>query len=86
RQGIERALRRAEIAGVAEVPAGIVRADEVAPYGVVRAGLVVQYCFFGGLTLDETAEHMGIAKRSVQRAWTMARAWLRKEIAGGISL
>ncbi len=51
-----------------------------------RAGLVVQYRFFGGLTLDETAEHMGIAKRTIQRSWTMARAWLRKEMAGGISL
>jgi RNA polymerase sigma factor (TIGR02999 family) len=51
-----------------------------------RAGLVVQYRFFGGLTLDETAEHMGIAKRTIQRSWTMARAWLRMEMAAGSSL
>ena len=50
-----------------------------------RAGLVVQYRFFGGLTLDETADVLGISKRSVQRSWTMAKAWLRKEIAGEIS-
>ena len=48
--------------------------------GDERAGLVVQYRFFGGLTLDETAAVMGLSKRSVQRSWTMARAWLRKEI------
>ena len=51
-----------------------------------RAGQVVQYRFFGGMTLEETAEIMGISKRSVQRAWTTARAWLRKEIAGNIPL
>lgn len=51
-----------------------------------RAGQVVQYRFFGGMTLDETAEVMGISKRSVQRAWTTARAWLRKEIAGSSPL
>ncbi|MEZ4701027.1 MAG: ECF-type sigma factor [Rhodothermales bacterium] len=51
-----------------------------------RAADVVQYRFFGGLTLDETADAMGISKRSVQRVWMFARAWLRKEIAGEISL
>ena len=51
-----------------------------------RAGQVVQYRFFGGLTLDETAEVMGISKRSVQRSWTTAKAWLRKEVAGEISI
>ena len=51
-----------------------------------RAGQVVQYRFFGGMTLEETAAVMGISKRSVQRAWTTARAWLRKEIAGNSPL
>lgn len=51
-----------------------------------RAGLVVQYRFFGGLTLDETAEVMGISKRSVQRSWIVARAWLRKEMVEEIVL
>ena len=47
-----------------------------------RAGTVVQHRFFGGLTLEETAEVMGLSKRSVQRSWVVAKAWLRKEIAG----
>ncbi|MFK7847690.1 MAG: ECF-type sigma factor [Rhodothermales bacterium] len=51
-----------------------------------RASQVVQYRFFGGLTLEETAEVMGISKRSVQRSWTTAKAWLRKEVAGEISI
>ena len=51
-----------------------------------RASQVIQYRFFGGLTLDETAEAMGISKRSVQRSWTTARAWLRKEITANIEI
>lgn len=49
-----------------------------------RAGQVIQYRFFGGLTLDETAEIMGISKRSVQRCWNTAKAWLRKEVSGKV--
>jgi RNA polymerase sigma-70 factor, ECF subfamily len=68
-----------EVLALDEALARLMQSDE-------RAGLVIQYRFFGGLTLDETAELMGISKRSIQRSWTMARAWLRKEMAGGISL
>ncbi len=46
-----------------------------------RASQVVQYRFFGGLTQDETAEVLGVSKKTVQRSWTTAKAWLRKEIA-----
>ncbi|MFN8571722.1 MAG: sigma-70 family RNA polymerase sigma factor [Gemmatimonadaceae bacterium] len=45
-----------------------------------RASDVVQYRFFGGLSLDETADLMGISKKTVQRDWLLARAWLRKEM------
>ena len=50
-----------------------------------RASEVVQHRFFAGLTLDETAEVMGLSKRTVQRLWVVARAWLRKEIAREVS-
>ncbi len=46
-----------------------------------RAGDVVQYRFYGGLTIEETAEVMKLSVRSVQRAWTTARVWLRKEVS-----
>ena len=46
-----------------------------------RASKVVQYRFFGGLTLKETADVLGVSQRSVQRSWTVARLWLRKEVA-----
>ncbi len=45
-----------------------------------RAGRVVECRVFAGLTLQETADALGISSKSVQRTWTSARAWLRKEI------
>jgi len=38
---------------------------------------IVELRFYGGLTLDETAEALGISAATVSREWTMARAWLR---------
>ena len=46
-----------------------------------RGSDVVQYRFFGGLTLAETAELLRISTKTVQREWLAARAWLRKEVA-----
>lgn len=45
-----------------------------------RARQVVEYRVFAGLTLQETADALGISSKSVQRTWTTARAWLRKEL------
>jgi len=45
-----------------------------------RAHRVVECRIFAGLTLAETAQALGISGKSVQRTWTTARAWLRKEI------
>lgn len=45
-----------------------------------RARRVVEYRVFAGLTLQETADVLGISSKSVQRIWTTARAWLRKEL------
>jgi RNA polymerase sigma-70 factor (ECF subfamily) len=41
---------------------------------------VVELRFFGGLTIEETAEIMETSPVSVKRSWSMARAWLRKEM------
>jgi RNA polymerase sigma factor (TIGR02999 family) len=49
-----------------------------------RARQVVEYRVFGGLTLQETADALGISSKSVQRTWTTARAWLRKELQPGL--
>jgi RNA polymerase sigma factor (TIGR02999 family) len=45
-----------------------------------RAVRVVECRVFGGLTLEETARALDLSTRSVQRSWTTARAWLRKEL------
>jgi RNA polymerase sigma factor (TIGR02999 family) len=66
-----------------------VEADEVLAIDVAlerlallddRARRVVECRVFAGLTLQETADALGISSKSVQRTWTAARAWLRKEI------
>ncbi len=46
-----------------------------------RAAQVVEQRFFGGLSLEETAELHGVSTKTVQRDWEAARAWLRKEVA-----
>lgn len=51
-----------------------------------RGATVVQHRFFGGLTLDETADVLGVSAKTVQRDWLVARAWLRKEIARDLEL
>lgn len=42
---------------------------------------IVEMRFFGGMTVDEVAEVLGLSKRSVERHWTVIRAWLRRELA-----
>ncbi len=44
---------------------------------------IVELRFFGGLTVDETAEVLATSPRTVKREWALARAWLRRELAGG---
>jgi len=46
---------------------------------------IVELRFYGGLTLDETAEALGISAATVSREWTMARAWLRRALASSTS-
>lgn len=43
---------------------------------------VVRLRYFAGLTVDETAEALGVSPRTVDRAWAYARAWLLREIGG----
>lgn len=41
---------------------------------------VVELRFFSGLSVEETAEVMGLSPRTVNRRWETARAWLQREI------
>ena len=45
-----------------------------------QKGRIVELRFFGGLTIDETAEVMGISASTVGRDWILAKAWLHREI------
>jgi RNA polymerase sigma-70 factor, ECF subfamily len=42
---------------------------------------VIELRFFGGLSVEETAEVLKISAQSVMRDWKMARAWLMNEMA-----
>lgn len=41
---------------------------------------IVELRFFGGLTIEETAEVLGVSHATVERSWQFARAWLRSQI------
>lgn len=43
-------------------------------------GRIVRLRFFTGLTVEETADVLGVSPRSVAREWAFARAWLAKEL------
>ena len=45
-----------------------------------REGRIVELRFFGGLNIEETAEVMGISAATVKREWTVAKAWLYREL------
>jgi RNA polymerase sigma-70 factor, ECF subfamily len=42
---------------------------------------IVELRFFGGLTVEETADALGVSPATVKRHWTVARAWLARELA-----
>jgi RNA polymerase sigma factor (TIGR02999 family) len=41
---------------------------------------IVELRFFAGLSIEETAEVLGVSSGTIMREWTLAKAWLRKEI------
>lgn len=63
-------------AEVLELNEGLERLAEHYP----RQASVVECRFFGGLSVEETAQALGLSERSVVRDWTLARAWLYREL------
>ena len=45
-----------------------------------RKGKIVELKFFGGLSIEETAEVLGVSPGTVMRDWTLSKAWLRLAI------
>ena len=48
-----------------------------------RKGQVVELRFFGGLSVEETAEVLKVSKETVMRDWRLAKSWLRRELQRG---
>jgi DNA-directed RNA polymerase specialized sigma24 family protein len=47
-----------------------------------RKGQVVELRFFGGLSVEETAEALHISPETVLRDWRLAKVWLLREVSG----
>jgi RNA polymerase sigma-70 factor (ECF subfamily) len=45
-----------------------------------RQGQIVELRFFGGLSIEETSQVLGVSPATVKRDWTTARLWLQKQI------
>lgn len=50
-----------------------------------KQGRIVELRFFGGLSIEETAEVVGVSPATVKREWALARAWLRRELVSEAS-
>ena len=48
----------------------------------LRKSHIVELRFFNGLSIEETAEVLNISPGTIMREWTLAKAWLRREMAG----
>ena len=58
------------------------RALEVLAAADPRKGRVVEMRFFGGLTVEETAEVLHVSPDTVKRDWRLAKLWLLREMGG----
>ena len=62
----------------------LIAALEIAMRGLelanARTCAVVECRFYGGMTVDETAEALGVSPRTVKRDWSFAQAWLHREL------
>jgi RNA polymerase sigma factor (TIGR02999 family) len=59
--------------------AAVCRLEQMEP----RAAAIVRLRFFGGLSVEDTAEATGTSPRTVKREWAFARAWLYQQLHGG---
>jgi RNA polymerase sigma factor (TIGR02999 family) len=44
---------------------------------------IVELRYFGGLTIEDTSEFLGLSQAAVRRSWSSARAWLQRELKSG---
>jgi RNA polymerase sigma factor (TIGR02999 family) len=65
--------RLAEVVALDDALSSLAEIDE-------RKGQIVEMRFFGGLSIEETAEVLAVSPGTVMRDWTLAKAWLHREI------
>ena len=51
-----------------------------------RHGRIVELRFFGGLTVEETAEVLGVSEATVKRDWSLARTWLYRRLKTAVAV
>ena len=61
---------------IAAIDAALMRLEQIDP----RQAQIVEMRYFGGLTVEQTADAIDISEATVKREWTLARAWLRREL------
>ena len=69
--------RSAEVVALDDALKALAEFDE-------RKSQIVELRFFGGLSIDETAEVLKVSPGTVMRDWTLAKAWLRKQMASAV--
>ena len=69
--------RAAEVVALDDALNGL---EEIDP----RKSQIVELRFFGGLTIEETAEVLKVSPGTVMRDWTLAKAWLRKQMVSAV--
>ncbi len=67
------AVKSDELLAIEEALARLCRIDP-------RQGRIVELRYFGGLSVEEVAEVLGISERTVKREWQMAKVWLHAEV------
>ena len=67
--------KHAEVLAVDDALKALARVD-------ARKSQVVELRFFGGLSVEETAEVLQVSPKTVARDWRLAKAWLLRELSG----
>jgi RNA polymerase sigma factor (TIGR02999 family) len=84
--GAERVLLNEQLVAAPEVAAvdvvALDRALETLAAVDVRKSRVIELRFFGGLSVEETAEVLHVSADTVKRDWRLAKLWLLRELAG----
>src|SRR5262249_5170813 len=62
--------------GLVDLADGLLGLPELDP----ERGRIVELRFFGGLSIEEAAEVLGVSSATVKRDWRMAKAWLHRRI------